>query len=226
MSGLELGDKLGIQAAVAELHDPARAPGVQAEQLALLPTGSNAVQGAKNTAELDDSPRGAGRPAGAKNRSTEQWKRYLLNRGGSPLVHLQDASNATVQEFAEKLGWPVGMKLPFEKALEIVKLQLACAEKLAPYVHQKQPLAIDTGEGGLMTLVIGGLPGQHHAPVGGDDFGITILNDEATENQQVIGFEAQESNETKSNETAVIEENRHASQVSAGDLESASGEAL
>lgn len=89
--------------------------------------------------------RGPGRPPGATNKRTQAWADYLLSRYRSPLEALAEAYSLPVHELAAYLRC---------KPEDAFKLQLAAAEKLAPYVHQKQPVAIDAGEGGLVQLVI------------------------------------------------------------------------
>lgn len=152
------GEKTGIRTAVAESFRPDDpVPGaVAAEQLPLLPL--RQVGGAAAEAEPDPARRGAGRPPGAKNRSTEAWRKFLLSQYPSPLVALAEMYSRSVFDLALELGFasdqPGGRKAKPEELLELVKIQLQCAKELAPYVHQKQPMAIEAGNGGLMQLVI------------------------------------------------------------------------
>lgn len=119
------------------------------QQLALLPL--REVDADPENAEPVSTPRGAGRPPGAKNKSTKAWTEYILGRYSSPLVALAETYSRTVEDLAAALG----LKNPsFEQRLDLFKLQLQCAKELSPYVHQKQPLAIEGGEHGLMTLII------------------------------------------------------------------------
>ncbi len=86
--------------------------------------------------------RGGGRPAGAKNRSTEAWRAYFLASHRDPLLAAADIYSMPVEELAMRLRCD---------PLDAMKLQLRAAEVVAPYVHQKLPLAIKA-EGNLPTL--------------------------------------------------------------------------
>ena len=97
--------------------------------------------------------RGRGRPEGARNKRTQEVADYLLSRYRSPLEVLAETYSLPVEVLAQKLGCT---------RYEAKKLQLAAADKLAPYLHQKQPVAIDPGDGGLVSLVI-----QAAGPAGG-----------------------------------------------------------
>lgn len=221
MTGGEQGKKLGIQSAVAELHDPRVPPVMPAEQLPLLPI--KEVGKDESAADTVDSVRGVGRPKGAKNRSTAEWKEYILGRYRSPLVALAEIYSRSIQELAVELGHDPANKLTFEKAKELLQLQLQCAKELAPYVHQKQPMAIEGGGAGVMTLVIGAMPDQKAAAAGGDFIDMQLLDVTPTNNQQVSGGFGEKSNETKSNEMQISEENRRAAASQAEDLECAAG---
>lgn len=217
MTGLNTGEKAGIQTAVADLHDPNQPPIMPAEQLPLLPISE---VGREIAADNGENPRGVGRPKGAKNRSTKEWTEYVLGQYRSPLIVLAETYSRSIADLAVDLGYDLKTITPAQRK-ELLQLQLQCARELAPYVHQKQPMAIEAGESGLVTLVIGGMPGQ--TPVGVNDplAGMQIIDVTATINQQVSGEFSRESNETQSNESAIAEENRHAAAASAADLESA-----
>jgi hypothetical protein len=70
---------------------------------------------------------------------------YILSRYTSPLIALAETYARPVQDLAKELGCD---------KLEAFKLQLVAAKELAPYLHQKLPIAIDTGEKGLIHLTI------------------------------------------------------------------------
>ena len=220
MSGSEQGKKLGIQSAVAELHDPSVPPVVPAEQLALLPIKE---VGKAHAAEQGEVARGVGRPKGSINRSTAEWKEYILGRYRSPLVALAEIYSRSINDLAIELGHDPANKLTFEKAKELLQLQLQCAKELAPYVHQKQPMAIEGSGEGLMTLVIGALPDQKKNQELDPLAGITLLDVTATDNQQVSDDSGEKSNETKSNEIEIAEQNRAAAASDIAGLETARG---
>lgn len=87
------------------------------------------------------------------NRSTKEWQDFILSRYRSPLVGLADISTMELTALAAHLGLKPEL-LTYDKALELLKVQVSCMNALAPYVHQKMPTAIDAGEGGLIQLVI------------------------------------------------------------------------
>lgn len=120
--------------------------------------------------------RGRGRPEGARNKRTQEVADYLLSRYRSPLEVLAETYSLPVEVLAQKLGCT-----PYEAK----KLQVAAADKLAPYLHQKQPVAIDAGERGLVQLVIeaAALANGPAPAEGGVVIDVTPV--ESEENQQV-----------------------------------------
>ncbi len=138
---------------MAELHDPnSPVPGSEeAEQMVLLP---ELPLDSGFAAQADAGPRrGPGRPPGAKNKNTEAWREYLLSKYRNPLEVLAQTYSCSVAQLAAALG-KIG-PVTFDQAVELFKLQIQAAKELAPYVNQKMPLAIDTGDGaGLIQLVI------------------------------------------------------------------------
>lgn len=89
--------------------------------------------------------RSAGRPKGSRNRSTEEWRRYFLAKFKSPLVALGELYSEPLDDLKEKLKCD---------RLEAFKLQLAAAQAVLPYVHQKQPLAIEDTTGNVPIINI------------------------------------------------------------------------
>lgn len=107
--------------------------------------------------------RGPGRPKGSRNKRTAEWIDYLLHDRQPPLLVLAETYSRPVDQLAEELGC---------SRFEAYKLQLYAAEKLAPYVHQKQPLAVEVDARGVVTLVIeGGLPGGGRRAAGAGEGG-------------------------------------------------------
>ena len=154
-SGLE-GKKFGIKTAVDEIHNrDDRPPGAMtAEQAALFPV---------QMQDDDDDPappatRKAGRPVGAKNRSTEEWRNFLFARYRSPLIGLAEIAAMDVMQLARELRFETETrKAKPEELHELLRTQIACREKLSPYMHSKMPMAIEAGEHGLINLTIGTL---------------------------------------------------------------------
>lgn len=117
------------------------APGAaSAEQLALLP----AEPARNDTAEVlpgagdPGARRGPGRPAGARNKRTEDWVNFIVDAYGSPLVHLAQTMVADTKKLAKELHI---------KQVEAFDRQQAAAIALLPYVHQKLPQAIELDKG-------------------------------------------------------------------------------
>lgn len=90
--------------------------------------------------------RGPGRPPGARNKRTEAWVRHILSRYRSPLEFLAETYSRPVGELVLELGC---------KPAEAFEIQRKAAEGLAPYVHQRQPLAVEVDAKGVVQLVLG-----------------------------------------------------------------------
>ena len=127
-----------------------------------------------------DGPRGPGRPPGAKNKSTDEWSRYILSRYRSPLIALAEIASATPAKLADELSRTL-TKDKRVSELQALEMIVKAAEKLAPYLHQKQPIALDGGGAGLLQIVIG--------DVGGGQLGEARIlpMEEYDENQGVSG---------------------------------------
>lgn len=184
--------KEGLKTAVAETFDPAEAPpdSLSGEQVDLFLPLHNAQDGKIARERGLPARRGAGRPPGAKNKNTEAWREYILSRYPSPLIGLAETYSRPLGDLAEEL------RCTRKDAFQI---QLQCMNAVLPYVHQKQPQAIDLGDGGLMTLVIGKIEARAAADV--PDLALEPLDLEVEENQQVSGPKTAESNGAESNET-------------------------
>lgn len=154
-----------------------------------------------------------GRPAGSRNRSTEEWRRMLLSRYPSPLIGLAETYSRPVDELARELGlfkrgkvfvdgpdggaW-VEREDPEQLDLErAFRLQQEARQALAPYVHQRQPLAIESKGSQRGLLVIGDL--TVNAAFAGDQLPLA----EPKENQQVIEGEAIKSDGMQSDEAKI-----------------------
>lgn len=146
-------DASGIKTAVENLQTGAQSvPGMgSAQQLDMLSEGGEA----EKPAEKDvPASKGVGRPAGSVNKSTKEWQQFLLSQYTSPLVGLANIASMSLHDVAKMLGVKHPEHMAFDKALDILKVQVGCMNALAPYVHQKMPTAIDAGENGLIQLVI------------------------------------------------------------------------
>lgn len=134
------GEKTGLPAALDGL-EPGEPPGTDGgEQQDLFGTLPLAP-----ALDVPSARRGPGRPKGSQNRSSKAWAAYLLSRYPSPLEGLANVAFRPLPELQAQLGCD---------AREALQLQVKAMEALAPYVHSKQPIAIDAGENGLVRLVI------------------------------------------------------------------------
>lgn len=141
MAGAEKG--LAAAVALAGVGDEPASPAIQlpllpAERLGQLP------DGAGDRLAFYRDRRGPGRPPGAKNRSTEEWRRYLLARYTSPLVVLAEIMSRPTHLLAEEIGCT--------KA-EALAIQKSAAVELAPYLHGKMPVEVQVS-GELPTLML------------------------------------------------------------------------
>lgn len=117
----------------------------------------------------DDGARGKGkgRPAGSRNRATEEWRNFLLSRYRSPLVVLAEIAQAHPVALAQELSEP-GEDGAQVEPLEALRLIVSAAGTLAPYIHQRQPLAVEGEGGALMQVIINGASAAQLGAVIGD----------------------------------------------------------
>jgi len=149
-SGLVTGAALAIDA--SDWGDDA---GASQPQGSLFGADPAEPDGAGALPEMEAAPRGRGRPAGSRNRSTEEWSRFILTRYRSPLLGLAELAQATPKDLQTDLGGAPVKDAPGGCTLvEAVRLIMAAQQALAPYLHQKQPLAIDAGGVGMMQVII------------------------------------------------------------------------
>lgn len=86
-----------------------------------------------------------GRPPGAKNRNSQEWATFILTRFRSPLLAMAEMASRPVGDLAAEL------QCSREEAARVI---LTAARDLAPYLHSRQPQAIDMPEGAGFTIVI------------------------------------------------------------------------
>lgn len=128
----------------------------QCELLPLAPAG----QGDTAQRRVERSGK-VGRPRGAVNKKTRDWAEYLLSRYPSPLQGLAEIYSRPVRDLAIELGYiqfdkdgRVTRKAKPEELHDLLKTQISAADKLAPYMHSKKPIGIDTGDQSLFQLTI------------------------------------------------------------------------
>lgn len=148
------GEAAAISGALAARDDEAAngalLPLRDAEQLELLRDGRGRLDGIAAKA----APRGRGRPPGAKNKKTEAIGRYITEQFGDPLVALASIYARATDTIVAELGC---------KPIEALAIQAKAAAEVAPYVHGKQPVAIDMTLKADMVLAIAGLTDTQEA---------------------------------------------------------------
>ena len=150
----------------------------------------------------------AGRPAGARNKSTEQWVGYFLSRYRSPLTALAEIYSRPLEQLYDELQAMAdkhkslivsGESSRYERVainpLEVLKMQRDAAAALLPYIHKKQPLALEIDQVQPGIVVLGNLE-VNHTGGASDDLAIPLAPIE--ENQWVIDADATSSDASKS----------------------------
>lgn len=90
--------------------------------------------------------RGRGRPKGSTNKSTKEWVDYFLKQvKKSPLMFLGELYAEKTEDLARRMC---------AKREDALKLQIAAASTVLPYVHQKQPVAVQIENEDLPTINI------------------------------------------------------------------------
>lgn len=148
----EKGTQTAVKHAVEASGDLVRPAGKQ------LPLPAMVEEDAAVEKPDDGERRGPGRPAGSPNRATAELRRWLLSQYTSPLQAMAEIASRPTAQFirdlqaiAKEVGMPTVGK--GQSVLDVFKLQMSLAAELAPYVHQKQPQALQVeGKGGLVEL--------------------------------------------------------------------------
>jgi hypothetical protein len=112
----------------------------------------------------------AGRPKGVPNRSTAEWAAYILSRHKSPLTALAELYSRPTGELVDQLQemadkhkkWvSTGEGGRWERAtispLDVLKMQRDAAVAMLPYLHKRQPVAIEVEEKQRGIVVLGEL---------------------------------------------------------------------
>lgn len=163
------------------------APEVAAEQLALLP----AMRGETVAEPVASGERRIGRPPGARNRRTKEMVDWLLNARGlkPPLEFLLELLDKSTIELIE-LG---------VKAEDALKLKVHAATAALPYVHQKQPMAVEAVGKTAGLLVLPGEGGTAEEQAAEMGFDLEILpNEKAVAYQQLSDAAFGQSDESQS----------------------------
>ena len=133
------GSKTGLAAAVEAVGvEDAPEEFREAHQLPLMP--ADDVSGL--VATIHGGQRG--RPRGSRNKSTTEWVKFIQARYRSPLEFLAETYSRPVSVLASEIGCDLK---------EAFQLQLQAAVQLAPYMHQKQPQALQVASQGDVNMV-------------------------------------------------------------------------
>jgi len=182
-----MAEKDGMTAAL-EVCGAAHAepPADETEQLDLLPLADpRAVDRKGKTGErFQAAPRGPGRPKGARNKRTAEMVEYLSRKYTSPLEAAMQVYSRSVHDLAEELGCD---------PLDAMKLQLGAINATLPYIHQRQPQAVDVSGAGVVGIAFVTADGSEMHADGGDPDNpfAALLNTQ--QNQQLIDVEAEKS---------------------------------
>lgn len=156
-------------------------PGQAAEQLALIPE----VVEDRQVAAAERAARGPGRPKGSSNLSAREWANYIISKYNSPLMGLAETATASIEDLTRELCCT---------RFEAAQFRQAAQDKLAPYLHSKMPIAVQTEGSGLVNLVI------NTGLIGVENQGVSQLIDEKfnktclTEDSEVIENEDKREN--------------------------------
>jgi hypothetical protein len=162
--------------------------------------------------EPKSGPQG-GRPRGSRNKSTQEWVRYLGSRYQSPLVGLAETWSRPPRQLAEELGLVKTVVTRDAEGNESVREVVDVAAAVAmqqqariaalPYWHQKLPMAIEIKEERLGMMVIQGFSGPDSVPAGG--LRLDYIDNE--ENQQLSATDDGQSHGSRSHVDAKPLEN-------------------
>lgn len=177
MSTPDTGDALIAREAVQSAKDLIAERAAREEQLSLLdPVSPEDILEARqalgpeagNLALLTEArERRRGRPAGSRNKRTDDFARYIMGFGQHPAITLMQIQSTAPEVLVEnskhekvhsfrKDGTPnlVIERMTYDAAQS---LRVRCAEALMPYLESKKPVAIDMSFTGVGDLVIEGV---------------------------------------------------------------------
>lgn len=169
-----------VRASAADVDAQRRA--ADGEQLEFLPvpTRHSGARAKGLQVALEEHHRG--RPRGSQNKGTEEFRKYLLSRGSSPLASMMAWAQHTPTSLAAELN------CSRERAFELL---LQMWRELAPYLHQQMPRAIEVDGATAGVLILGDLTvaeRQKLAEVTGVQ-ALTLSTDQYQEKQEVSGGE-------------------------------------
>ncbi len=180
-----------VRASAAEVDAQRRA--AEGEQLDFLPVPTRHTGARADHLQRALEQHHRGRPPGAQNKSTEEFRKYLLSRGSSPLATMMAWAQHTPTSLAAELG------CSRERAFELL---LQMWRELAPYLHQQMPRAIEVDGATAGILILGDLTPKERAQVA-ETMGVSALTlsaDQYQEKQEVSGDEIAPSHDNRRTE--------------------------
>ncbi len=157
--------------------------------------------------EPRSGPQG-GRPRGSRNRTTQEWVRYLSSRYQSPLVGLAETWSRPARQLAEALELKKIVVLKDadgnERAEEVLDVASAVAMQqqariaALPYWHQRLPLALEVKSEQLGVMLIQGFKTPGEAP----PQGLSLPIVEHEQNQSLSDEQPEKSHGIQSHEDA------------------------
>ncbi|KPH59176.1 hypothetical protein ADT71_23835 [Novosphingobium sp. ST904] len=124
---------------------------------------------------------GRGRPRGARNKRSEKIAKWFIAQYGDPLVALGEIMNTPIDVIYEQMilaqgGEAKGKRVTGRDAMEFRKSAIL---DVLPYIHGKQPIAVDFNGKADAVIFIPGL----NAPAG-------FTRDQLTDATEKLGIEA------------------------------------
>lgn len=115
-----------------------------------------------------------GRPVGARNKSTDEFVRYFLSRYRSPLTVAAEIYSRPLAELVAELqaladrepvittdkDGRITRDVVRINPLDVLKLQLAAAQGVAPYIHKQQPKALEIDQRSAGVMLLGEIDGS------------------------------------------------------------------
>lgn len=148
-----------------------------------------------------------GRPPGARNKSTDEWVRYFLGRYRSPLTGLAELYTRPLEELVDEMQRMADKHKSWVETkdggrwervaispLEVLKMQRDAMVAILPYIHKRQPMALEIEQKPRGIVVLGSLDMADVGDV--DDLALPL--GPAIENTDISGAPDAQSDEAKS----------------------------
>lgn len=176
---------MGVRAAIEAVGGAGAPPAQPAAEQLDIETAIAATGGASSPPGPPQAPV-IGRPKGAQNRSSREWRAWFAGSGRQPLEFLASVYRQSTEELAAKLDC---------SPLAALEKQIQAANACLPYAAQKQPLAIeDLTNKGRPVIVIGQLSQAQQNQVA-SRFGFRLAGGDGKglQNQAIVDVEAEKS---------------------------------